>query len=89
MKSTIIKRSVVIDGRKTSIGIEDDYWNSLKEIAHQRNETVSRLVTRIDNERKFANLSSVLRLFVLGYYQVQYNSGKLVDLASSSAKPVA
>ena len=85
MKSTIIKRSIVIDGRKTSIGIEDDYWNSLKEIAHQRNETVSRLVTRIDKERKSANLSSAIRLFVLGFYQDQYNSSELVDLAAEDA----
>jgi predicted DNA-binding ribbon-helix-helix protein len=73
VKSTIIKRSIAIDGRKTSIGIEDDYWNSLQEIAHQRNEAVSRLVTRINAERKFANLSSAIRLFVLEHYQDQYN----------------
>jgi predicted DNA-binding ribbon-helix-helix protein len=85
VKSTIIKRSIAIDGRKTSIGIEDDYWNSLQEIAHQRNETVSRLVTRIDAERKFANLSSAIRLFVLGFYQDQYNSTELVDLAPEDA----
>ena len=85
VKSTIIKRSIAIDGRKTSIGIEDDYWNSLQEIAHQRNETVSRLITRIDAERKFANLSSAIRLFVLGFYQDQYNSTELVDLAPEDA----
>jgi predicted DNA-binding ribbon-helix-helix protein len=45
----------------------------LQEIAHHRNETVSQLIARIDAERKFANLSSNLRLFVLGYYQDQYN----------------
>jgi predicted DNA-binding ribbon-helix-helix protein len=85
VKSTIIKRSIAIDGRKTSIGIEDDYWNSLQEIAHQRNETVSRLVTRINAERKYANLSSAIRLFVLGYYQGQYNSSELVELAAEDA----
>jgi predicted DNA-binding ribbon-helix-helix protein len=90
MKSTtIIKRSVYINGHKTSISLEDDFWDSLKEIAHQQNETVYQLIARIDTERKFANLSSVIRLFVLGYYQDQYNSGKLVDLASSATKPAA
>ena len=90
MKSTtIIKRSVYINGHKTSISLEDAFWNSLQEIAHQRNETVSQLVAKIDKKRKFANLSSVLRVFVLGYYQDQYNSGNLVDLAAGGAKPVA
>jgi predicted DNA-binding ribbon-helix-helix protein len=89
MKSTIVKHSIVIDGHKTSISLEDAFWNSLQEIARQRNETVYQLIARIDAERKFANLSSVLRLFVLEYYQDQYNSVKLVDLASEDATPVA
>jgi predicted DNA-binding ribbon-helix-helix protein len=73
MKSTVIKRSIAIDGHKTSISLEDDFWDSLREIAHQRNETVSELIARIDAERNSANLSSVIRLFVLAYYQDQYN----------------
>ena len=89
MKSTIVKHSIVIDGHKTSISLEDAFWDSLREIAHQRNESINQLVARIDQERKFANLSSVLRLFVLEYYQDQYNSSKLVELASSDARPVA
>jgi hypothetical protein len=40
---------------------------------------------RIDAERKFANLSSAIRLFVLGFYQDQYNSSELVDLAAEDA----
>jgi predicted DNA-binding ribbon-helix-helix protein len=89
MKSTIVKRSIRIGGHHTSISLEAAFWNRLKEIAHQRNETVTQLVARIDAERKTANLSSTIRLFVLGYYQDQYNSSKLVNLASSDARPVA
>jgi predicted DNA-binding ribbon-helix-helix protein len=89
MKSTVIKRSVRVDGRNTSVTLEDAFWNSLKEIADSRGQTLPDLIARIDAERRSANLSSNLRLFVLGFYQDQYNSGKLVDLASSAAKPVA
>jgi len=89
MKFTNVKRSISIRGRKTGISLEDDFWNSLREIAHQRNETVTQLITRIDTERKTANLSSNLRLFVLGYYQDQCASSELVDLAHEDAKPVA
>jgi predicted DNA-binding ribbon-helix-helix protein len=87
MKSTIVKRSIKIGGHPTSIGLEAAFWNGLREIAHQRNETVTQLITRIDEERKSANLSSNLRLFVLGFYQDEYNSSKLVDLASEDADP--
>ena len=73
MTSALPKRSVVIDGRKTSVSIEDDFWDNLKEIAHQQHKTVSELVAGIDAERKAErkadNLSSAIRLFVLEYDQ--------------------
>jgi predicted DNA-binding ribbon-helix-helix protein len=73
MTSALLKRSVVIDGRKTSVSIEDDFWDNLKEIAHQQHKTVSELVAGIDAERKAErkadNLSSAIRLFVLEYDQ--------------------
>ena len=89
MKSAISRRSVSIDGHKTSISLEDDFWNSLQEIAHQRHKTVSELVARIDADRNFANLSSAIRLFVLGYYQDQCASRERVDLAFDDVRPVA
>ena len=30
MKSPIVKRSVNINGRKTSVSLEDELWNALK-----------------------------------------------------------
>jgi predicted DNA-binding ribbon-helix-helix protein len=71
MKSLIIKRSLKIAGRTTSIGVEDDFWSSLREIAKARHQTVSHLVSSINAERQHANLSSAVRLFVLGFYRNQ------------------
>jgi predicted DNA-binding ribbon-helix-helix protein len=65
MKSLIVKRSIVVAGHKTSVSLEDAFWSSLKEIAHQRDETVSDLVGEIDTRRQRGNLSSAIRLFVL------------------------
>jgi predicted DNA-binding ribbon-helix-helix protein len=89
MKSRVIKHSILINGHKTSISLEDDFWNSLKEIAKERGGTLSQLIAKIDAERKFANLSSAIRLFVLQYYQDQCTSRERVDLAIEDAKPVA
>jgi predicted DNA-binding ribbon-helix-helix protein len=69
MRSTVIKRSVVIAGQKTSVSLEDAFWKSLKEIAIGRGATLSNLVTSIDVERQQGNLSSCLRLFVLDFYR--------------------
>jgi predicted DNA-binding ribbon-helix-helix protein len=80
MKSKVTKRSIRIHSHKTSIHLEDAFWNSLREIAHQRNETIPQLVARIDEERKFTNLSSAVRLFVLGHFQDRCASRERVDL---------
>ena len=68
------KRSIVVSGRKTSVSLEDQFWNSLKEIARERNMTVAELVGAIDADRQHANLSSAIRLFVLGVYRDQVAS---------------
>jgi predicted DNA-binding ribbon-helix-helix protein len=69
MKSPIVKRSIVVAGHKTSVSLEDAFWNGLKEIARARGLTLSELVEAIDSERTQGNLSSALRLLVLGHYQ--------------------
>ena len=69
MKSPVSKRSVVIAGHKTSVSLEDEFWNSLKQIARSRGMTVAELIATIDGNRQRANLSSAIRLFVLGLYR--------------------
>ena len=71
MKSPISKRSIVVAGHKTSVSLEDEFWKSLKEIASERNVTLGELVRTIDANRNHANLSSAIRLFVLGFYRDQ------------------
>ncbi|MFZ3336550.1 MAG: ribbon-helix-helix domain-containing protein [Xanthobacteraceae bacterium] len=73
MKSSVVKRSVIIAGHKTSVSLEDAFWRSLKDIAINSRVTLSDLVGSIDSQRHHGNLSSALRLFVLGHYQAQSN----------------
>ena len=68
-KSLVIKRSIVVGGHKTSISLEDDFWDGLKEIAHRHRVSLSDLVGSIDSERQHGNLSSTVRLFVLNHYR--------------------
>ena len=71
MKSLVISRSININGHKTSISLEEAFWSALKDIAHERGETLSHLVGSIDAKHQFCNLSSAIRLFVLEYYRDQ------------------
>jgi predicted DNA-binding ribbon-helix-helix protein len=65
MKSQVIKRSIRVDGHKTSITLEDAFWSGLKEIAQAQGATVTETVTEIDRSRQGGNLSAAIRLFVL------------------------
>ena len=69
MKSLVIKRSIAIAGRKTSVSLEDTFWNIFKEIADQRHTTISELAGEIDLARRHNNLSSAIWVFVLAYYR--------------------
>ena len=68
-KSKVLKRSVFINGHKTSISLEEDFWTALGAIAATQNASISEVVTVIDRDRKHDNLSSAIRLYVLDYYR--------------------
>jgi predicted DNA-binding ribbon-helix-helix protein len=69
MSSTVVKRSIVIAGHRTSISLEDSFWKALKDIAKARGETMSDIVAAIDDTRRGGNLSSAIRVFVLDHYR--------------------
>ena len=57
------KRSVTIHGHRTSIPLEDPFWDSLNDIAAKRGQSLASLISEIDKNRD-GGLSSALRLFV-------------------------
>lgn len=77
MKSPVVKRSIVVAGHKTSVSLEEAFWNGMKEISSARNMTLSDLVGEIDNNRQQGNLSSAIRLFVLDYFRSRAMSSAL------------
>ena len=80
MRTAPAKRTIILDGRKTSVTIEDAFWTGLKEIAHFQRVSVSKLIAAIDATRKQSNLSSEIRIFVLEHFQ---NKSKQADLPRS------
>ena len=74
------KRSLLIMGHATSISLEDEFWESLKEISVEKSQSIQELIEQIDLTRT-SNLSSAVRLFVLNHlknklqeYKEQTNS---------------
>lgn len=71
IKSTVAKRSVVIGGHKTSVSLEEPFWNEVRSIAEATGVSVSGLLQTIDSQRQNANLSSAIRVFVLQHWRDQ------------------
>lgn len=62
------KRSVTVAGHRTSITLESAFWDSLKEIADARGQSVNTLIAEVDKQQP-ENLSSALRVFILAHYK--------------------
>lgn len=80
MKSPVVKRSIVVAGHKTSVSLEEAFWNGMKEISGQRSVTLSELVGEIDGARKQGNLSSAIRLFVLDHFRARASACEAASL---------
>ncbi|MBI3445193.1 MAG: ribbon-helix-helix domain-containing protein [Magnetospirillum sp.] len=59
-----VKRSVLVAGHATSVTLETEFWDCLKEMALARGLSINQLVAEIDSAR-VGNLSSAIRVFVL------------------------
>ena len=64
------KRSLTIARHRTSITLEDEFWQALADIARDEGKSIAGLVEEIDKERgetgnEQASLSAAIRLFVL------------------------
>jgi predicted DNA-binding ribbon-helix-helix protein len=71
MNSPVQKRSVVVAGHKTSVSLEQEFWDGLKEISRLRSSSVVETLDGIAGNRTDGNLSSAIRLFVLDHYRTQ------------------
>jgi predicted DNA-binding ribbon-helix-helix protein len=70
-RSLVAKRSIAMEGRKTSVSLEPQFWNALRSIANARGMTMGDLVAAIKTDRQSGNLSSAIRVFVLNLYSAQ------------------
>jgi predicted DNA-binding ribbon-helix-helix protein len=63
--TAIAKHSLTITGHRTSVSLEQAFWDALRDIARARGLSLAALIGEIDASRGTANLSSAIRVFVL------------------------
>ena len=65
-----VKHSLTLRGHRTSVSLEDEFWQAFRDIAQQRGQTLNALAAEIDAERGVdIGLASAIRLFVLRHYR--------------------
>jgi predicted DNA-binding ribbon-helix-helix protein len=64
MPTTVKKRSVVVGGHRTSISLEQAFWEVMQALAAREGKTINQMVSDIDAART-GNLSSAIRVWVL------------------------
>jgi predicted DNA-binding ribbon-helix-helix protein len=66
MSGRPVKHSVTLKGHRTSISLEPEFWEALREIAEARAMPLGRMVAEIDMSRGTERgLASAIRVFVL------------------------
>jgi predicted DNA-binding ribbon-helix-helix protein len=66
----VTKRSVTVAGHRTSVSLEEPFWQALAEVAAARRSSVAAVIAAIDRGRPpGTNLSAAVRLFVLDFYR--------------------
>jgi predicted DNA-binding ribbon-helix-helix protein len=70
MSGRPVKRSLTLRGHRTSVSLEDEFWQAFRAIAAERGATVNGLATEVDEARGAdAGLASAIRVFVLSHYK--------------------
>ncbi len=70
VRSTLVNRNVVIDEHRTSVRLEPEMWNDLRDICRREGKSIHEMCTLV-NERKHhsRSLTSAIRVFLIAYYR--------------------
>jgi len=64
------KHSLTLRGHRTSVSLEDPFWQAFREIAAAEGKGINALAAEIDEARGVsAGLASAIRLYVLAHYR--------------------
>ena len=71
VRSSLVSRNVTIGSHRTSVRLEPDMWNALREICRREHVTIHDIATVV-SVRKAQNtsLTAALRVFVMAYFRM-------------------
>ncbi|HZT89686.1 MAG TPA: ribbon-helix-helix domain-containing protein [Stellaceae bacterium] len=69
LESSLVIHNVVVSGHRTSVRLEPLMWESLHEIARDRDMTLHELVSEINRNRTTSSLTAGIRVYIVAYYR--------------------
>ena len=66
---SLVSRNVTINGRRTSLRMEQETWDALAEICKRENKSIHQICTMIEERRSVSNRTSAVRAFIIAYYR--------------------
>ena len=70
MTARPVKHSLTLRGHRTSVSLEEDFWQAFRAIATERGLTLNQLAVEVDEARDGdIGLASAIRVFVLRRYR--------------------
>lgn len=68
MNNRPAKHSLTLNGHRTSVSLEPEFWDAFRSIASDSGSPINSLAADIDAARGDLGLASAIRLFVLRHY---------------------
>ena len=66
MSARPVKHSVTLKGHRTSVSLEDEFWEVFQKLARDRGQSLNDLAAEVDASRAgHLGLASAIRVFVL------------------------
>ncbi|GAB4556930.1 MAG: ribbon-helix-helix domain-containing protein [Ruegeria sp.] len=70
MSGPPVKRSLTLKGHRTSVSLEDEFWQAFRDIAKAKGMPINVLASEVDVARDpGTGLASAIRVFVLNWYR--------------------
>lgn len=70
-RSTLVSRNIVISGRRTSVRLEPEMWDGLREICQRERSNMHQICTTVSVQKKEdTSLTAAIRVFVMRYFRL-------------------
>ncbi|MDD9877942.1 MAG: ribbon-helix-helix domain-containing protein [Magnetovibrio sp.] len=69
MKSQLISRNITVNGRRTSMRLEEAAWEAIDDICAHEGVSINDLCTAIDQRRSTSSRTATVRAFIVTYFR--------------------